>query len=199
MRGRAPREIQQSFERPRPELRAHEGEIRLRVRRVQADRHAVDRAFQFRGDVAAPDKVSEPVRIHADRDPEMRFRVTCGLEQHWQGFGRLTEPAEHQFVERLHIPRVKRGDDLLRGRLPLQPEARGLAHGLPGLPQTERAGAGAAVRQVHIEPVMYFIQYLHAFGHALLPFGSAASTAGGAAVPRSTRRPSAECPARSSV
>jgi hypothetical protein len=92
-------------------------------------------------------------------------------KEYIQPFGRFSITAEDQLSEILHVILAELRDDFLIRWLAFQPK-RTLVDGryrIPTLANAEGAGARALIGKVHIEIIVYLIQYGHSLIHGSSP------------------------------
>jgi hypothetical protein len=92
-------------------------------------------------------------------------------KEHIQPFGRFAITAEYKLTKLPQIILAELGCHFLIGWLTFKPE-RPLVdgrHSVPALANAERAGARALIGKVHIEIIVYLIQYGHSLIHKNTP------------------------------
>lgn len=155
MRLRAHREIEHAVIGRETVFRARELVVALRVARIEADGDRIEEPFEARRDVLPVLEVRESVRIETRRQIRLELlRVGEQLEQYLEPHRRLAEAAEDELLRVRPGRAVECRLELFHRRLlPVEPERRTLRH-LLFLPQAERAGAVAFVRDIDVEAAL---------------------------------------------
>ena len=155
------------------ELAAHDGGVFLRVRRVQADGHRVHDARKLRRNVASVDKTALAVGVHAHRQVVAALHLGGHALEHVKCAGRFAVAAKHHFFVAAHVLSVEGGHNLFERGLMVEPQVVFAAfavasHAISGLTDAERTRAAAAVRQVHVQPVVHGVHdsFGFRFGHS---------------------------------